>query len=538
MEQTRSDHRSGLSRGVPDTALYPPAHPNQNQEKIQKDFIYLSAKTVGVDLMLATNGAPITSYQLDALYVAGFLDYPSHDVLNSYFDDIEDFNDDVYAAYERKVNRRAQREAELIKEMDGAGVPSILYRDIDFVAIEGLSKIKDGNLVRDIGQIQSDEVDQQTKLSRYLKYQLAKRLLVAAGKEPDEHRLAGIALGIYLRDGEQFGKKISSFQSEVNKASDGFISQAEVELAADATKIYDYIYPERRKKFLKELSTTANKPIVLPLDEAKKAYNLNPELEVSIDFNRKALLIGEVAVNHVLESGYRTNQIHKLGGLLLKGPGDYNLSSANAYEYAKWSKEDCIEYGRWLVNILNEYDSDLTARRITNAHRLGIGPGIRTLFYKHFTGARDFYKAVGATKRKKGRFAHWGADEWLAWSQRVRADNGGRFTDEIIKANSLENPDDPTLRIAKLHSSIAEFDRGVGQKPYNEKMTFEQCMDMIFKFVDEKHRLPHRKEYKPAFGLPSLNSIYMHCGGMANVRRIVNEQLANGEDLADSALAA
>lgn len=499
------------------------------QRKIHES-IYFNANEVGVDLLSATNGQYITHENLLALNFRGYLDVTPSEIYQVFYD-LDDYNSIVRSHWEEDLANKKGEQQKILDEIAAAtDMPDKLFHKLDKVwsgKIKKVSKINKSPVkTADIGVLVDEPISDSERIHRYTKYRLAQHLLTGTGVSSE--RLMGISIGIFLsdskpteRDSSQRGSLISSFQSEIRKVSQDSVTQADVELAADSFGWFDYIYPQIREKYLKTISDAAREPIVIPLDNSQLAYRLDTS-EVSIDVEARKLLIGETAVRSALEKAGKPENIHKLGELLVRECTDYRLGKRSSYEYKNMRRHDYIDYGKWLLKLVKPYDKDMTARLITTSNRLGLGPGVHSIT-NQFGNLRAFYESSGAVKKPKGRFAHWQQQQWLDWLDKVETVTGENVTKASIREYSKKHPEEPTLRMLIKAGGINYFRKAANRKAYNEKMTAEECVSMVSNFVVQNGRMPKRKEYRPAFGLPSLNSIYIHCGGMVNVRKLVEE---------------
>ena len=484
---------------------------NRNPEKIRRDFIYTSAKEIGADLMLATEGEYITEDNLHALQLRGCLDYSTRDILDSYFDDLEDLNNDVRQTYVERLEEDNLKKQQVLAEIARSQIPDNLFSVVKF---EG-----------GMGYIQDESVDEEEKITRYSKFTLAKQLLQEVKKDISEQRLVGIAMGIFLEDESLEGKKISSYQSEIRRASTDNILQADVEIAAEVAGRYDLIYPERKKAYLASIKNAATKPIIVPLREKQNVYDLTTP-EVSIDIKRKRLLVGAEALRAALERGSKRESIHKIGELLLKDSVEYRLGRLDPYQYKSWDRQEYIRYGRWLLTVIEPQRGRLNARLIARARKLDLGPGIDAIASK-FSGLPEFYRALDINARSKGRFSHWALEDWVAWASLGSAENGGKITRDIIVTRSQQNSNEPTWKMMKNGAgTLSRLVEAMGLEPYHKMTSLEACVQRGIQFVEQTGRMPQKSDFREDTVLPGLNPIYKYCGGIVNFRNLISEELS------------
>ncbi|HET9721899.1 MAG TPA: hypothetical protein VFP32_02620, partial [Candidatus Saccharimonadales bacterium] len=447
MEQGVANPRT---RYTPSESLGVPTHTPNNRtlDKRQKDFIFISAQSVGLDLMRATNGEPISESDLLGLQFRGFLDNSTEEILeNSYFDGIDDFNDVARTAYEDYQAENVEKRQLILSEIKESKLPAILFKKVEFVSVKGLSitkKLESGKhyLVKDVGVITDEPVDDDEAITRYMKYKLAKKLLNEARGEVSQPRLIGIAMGIFLEEPKadpnhdkpermlvngttEYGKKISSYQSEVYKASNSVISQADVEAAALAAEMYEFIFPERVKEHYRMLRKAARAPVIINLKQKEQAYQFRTS-EISIDIKRRRLLIGETAVKSVIEKGANPDNIYKLGQLLLVKNLEVNFTDPNHYAYKNWQKDDYLAYGQWLLKLIDP--AKLNKNVLVNATHLGLGPGPKGIAGTYGNNVSFFSELERPGLSQYGMYNDWEFQDFVEHIKNVATEIGRRPT--------------------------------------------------------------------------------------------------------------
>ena len=496
----------------------------KTEHRQRQQSVFLESTSIGVDLMFATGGQQIEAEDLLSLQHSGHLDASLGEITDVFYD-LEDFNDIVSSHYAEQHGKRTEQRQAILDEIEQADdLPPELFWTVERCTTPR------GTITGE-ALILNEPTDEATRIERYAKYRLAQQLLV--DRDLGRRRLLAMALGVSIVDGapeslEQYkGKLFSSYQSEITKASWETIRQAEVELAADARGWFDYVFPAVREKHLEEVRKTANEPIILPLAESYHAYKLQTP-EVFIDKRYRRLLVGNRALQSVLERGIKPKNILNVGELLVGTTVELKLGELNPYQYSDWEKQRFLDYGQWLIQLIAPYQKELNARTIAKSSKLGLGPGVDAIISpRAFGSLTQYYRELALSRRPRGKFAHWQSEEWAQWAQRVAADNDGKLTREIIVARSQEDTEEPTWKmVLNGVGNMTNLLALIGREPYHRKQSLEECLEGGIRFFLEEGRLPQKKDFHAgAANLPRLAPIYKYCGGIRNFGLLIEETL-------------
>jgi hypothetical protein len=128
-----------------------------------------------------------------------------------------------------------------------------------------------------------------------------------------------------------------------------------------------------------------------------------------------------------------------------------NVKSAKTY-----SREECLEHGRWLAGLLQEHRPEESPPRLYQKYlyrlgSLGIGCGLYRV-YSQFGSFKAFAAEVGATTTQTHPFATWNFDDYLAYHKKLTSHLGRRprYTDYNKYAPVLGGPTFRTLWRGKI----------------------------------------------------------------------------------------
>ncbi len=238
----------------------------RNQDRLAKDrqtvekerqawIISHTAVGLAADLAVARGHTEIDEADLEALQKRGFLDFTPAQVLEACnCRNITDFQEFTGAIYQEHMEREQAQREELLQtietELSSGELPKDLFRAFE----ETKGKFKFTRR-----QISDDE-----RLERYTKYKVAERLTpnlddprVGGRTDGSTERRVRIVLGF-----SEIGNGISSFNSEIHKSNSALSparARMEVERIANDNNWYNYIYPERREKYLQKLAAVTKK---------------------------------------------------------------------------------------------------------------------------------------------------------------------------------------------------------------------------------------------------------------------------------------
>ncbi|MBI5906473.1 hypothetical protein HY857_00270 [Candidatus Saccharibacteria bacterium] len=183
-------------------------------------------------------------------------------------------------------------------------------------------------------------------------------------------------------------------------------------------------------------------------EDAPKQNFRQPEYGFDVISGR--FLLGQEAIDAHVEIGGHPADIHELSELLLTDELD-NLP-ANHYNERRskrLSKEECIVYGKWLLNIIALEDKVLNGMVLSRAHKIGLGPNKDYLVQPRlFDSLANFYIAIDAHGTMQNKlFDTWGIDDFVNYVSRIGRELGRKPTQVDINARSKESPQNPSSHI-------------------------------------------------------------------------------------------
>ncbi|HET9850797.1 MAG TPA: hypothetical protein VFP35_04230 [Candidatus Saccharimonadales bacterium] len=474
--------------------------------------LFQDVKNLFVEYGLASGGLMPSRGNLAALHRHGYLSLSPAEALKAcQCDDYDELAELMRPWYEDEVASRQAEESAILLEIEQARVdklvPEILFKKILKQKSPERQAIIDsgGKDKNDIGLITEEEVSPLEKIERYKKYQLVQRLLADVETNETstswtERRKLGIVLGLYLDDSLAQGKlQERSFTKELCKANasidDGFV---EFEAGND----FDYIFPQVVREGCDQLLSSAN------------------DKEYFYDKIDKVALVGKLAVKEYKEASGRQKGITKLGELLVKKSVDINIAFKNRAKYRHWEREDFIDYGYWLLEMLTPgHKLDLAV--LTRASQLGIGPG-PTVIRGAFNGLANFYQQLPMEGSHHGLFADWSFKDYVVHVAKIAAENGGKVSREIIEQRIADGAVEPSFSHICREAGPLEvlLPAASLEPPANTKMTRQQCLEIGLRYANE-HGVPSYADIEASPDLPSETPIRRCFGTTAEYQRLL-----------------
>src|ERR1035441_103321 len=184
------------------------------------------------------------------------------------------------------------------------------------------------------------------------------------------------------------------------------------------------------------------------------------------------LELGRLAILYPAEESHQTTgaaegEIVPLNEVLLSK--DYSNIGASDYDHldvSQWTREDCIEYGRWLDSITKDPQhekSSLTEQMIIRAHYLGIGPGKWHIKHKDlYPKISNYYRAIGIQpKHEVHKYDSWSDQKLADYAETVFLDLQSESAERAGKPPSLVREVEQRAQLG-LGPSISIFRRDGG----------------------------------------------------------------------------
>lgn len=484
---------------------------------------WVRAVEIGAVYTEAT-GQPIGINQLYALHVNGYAPDPE-DIIRIFYS-LDDFNSFAEEEYIASLEKRKEKKEELLQLIE----VDIIHRSIDprlFLASEGYvsdeQKIKAiaGRKVKNYKvRLTDTQVDEDEKIRRYLLYKIVEELTAnldntveqqksVNGLPPAERRL-NIVLGFNV----ETGSKISSLHAELSKSNSLLTvekAREAVDLISDDRGWDQYIDRDSRRRWLNEVVSASQ--------------------EYRFDKTGAAIPIGNIAIKGAKIIPSDDEQSPTIVDLIAGEEIDIKMTRKNIS--ANWSKDDYLEYGKWLVSILSPRDVELSSIMIQNASRLGLGPGVDAII-KVFGSVKEFYRELGIVKDADEKdFENWTVDDSIAYVRAVASRHEGKITHRILKAeyqqarkNGVLVPSVHQLRKSANGDLKDLFEMaGVYSQPF--EMSHETCINQVIDFIQREKRLPRKEDYIKSRDLPSTATAHRYFGGYKNLTNKAVEALQN-----------
>jgi hypothetical protein len=534
MEQARFDHKSGAVRYLPDVATCSPIKSNTNPEKRRRDqLLFDETIRLGGDWLAASGGVSLTEKQFSSLYEAGFVSYPAGGVLEI-FHDWEDYQRIAEIFYADSVEAQSKKEVELYKaikqECEIGVAPEVFLREFALYTVGYCEVAPASGQKGKVKKLQRYEetggqADVKTVIQRYSKYQLADHLLKdRPSNEPvSERRKASIAMGFGIDN----GKPLSSFSGAM-KNSFQFLLDSDVERASEELGIYDYIYPNSRSSHLKSL-LAATRPkrvnINYKLSFPLELLDYEPE-ETYYDLDRTNLILGQTAVQAAMVKG---RNILSLTQLLSDQDCDI-ASKADRQRFKEWTKEDCLNYGRWLIKILNG-ESRFTYYTLERASKLRLGLGINGVSNRFEGSLNGYFEELQVSKKNvRGRYNNSSYQDMVDHVKLVADQNAGKISERLLRQYYQEQKEkgikvpSPAIIQKVCNAQIGEVFEAAGFK-VKRKVDAEACIFGAVRFYDENGRFPKVADIIETPYLHSWPTIRRYCGSISGLTELAQRAM-------------
>lgn len=188
------------------------------------------------------------------------------------------------------------------------------------------------------------------------------------------------------------------------------------------------------------------------MESPETAAEVGAQPEYYYDLSSGSMLLGRAAVESYIESGGHPADIIGLGTVLRDTDIELPIKS-RGIDTDDWQRQDYINYGRWLVNIINpptdRKSKTLNERILARARDLGIGPNpyrlIKTAGFKHTV---NFYHELGLEnaqlRRDNHAFDDWDDAKYGDYLRSIGAKIGRRPSREDIRSESMDDPTRPS----------------------------------------------------------------------------------------------
>lgn len=496
--------------------------PEELKQWEKDQYIFISGIQTAVDYALASGGVLPNEDNLEALYKNSYVDYPPEEIMRAtQCENTAELQSLIQSYYEDDLAQRQDYEVKVLDEILASRSKGLLPDKL-FMAIlknksfQQLERESNGDKSRwDRAILLDIEIPPSEKITRYKRWQLVEQLVHFSENE-DEQKIRDRKLNIVLGVNVRNEAVLSSFQSEIIK-SNSSLSADDVELAAVGPD-FDYIFPGIRQRMLEDIKRAGTPIPPVKLPDPNSYY----------DTKTRKFLTPKQAER--VPKNWRKN-IRKLGELLLDQSVKLDPLDRNPLKYHEWRKKDYIRYGKWLLDILEPYDREITARIIRRAHQLfDQGPSEHAIENSFEEGVYGFHAAIDRPKMKKGRFSHWEFEEWTQWIDEIAEENNGEVSGKIIRQRTKDGRDGPTWKMVKKIGGFEQFLKE-GRRTYRQRVNLETCISAGVRYARKNDgMIPGHKEAETSSELPSTNSIYKYCGSIPNFKKLVAERLVSTDN--------
>ncbi len=158
--------------------------------------------------------------------------------------------------------------------------------------------------------------------------------------------------------------------------------------------------------------------------------------EYYFDLLSGQLLIGKVALEAHVEAGGHPADIHSLEKMLTGPDIKIEPNQYEALNTKNWSREEFINYGQWLADVVNRPNTEYQLDRNTliRAYRLGLGPGYLSIMNQdRFGSLSNFYTAIGLKNAKRReQYTNWEIENYITYIRNVATELGRIPTREML----------------------------------------------------------------------------------------------------------
>jgi len=257
--------------------------------------------------------------------------------------------------------------------------------------------------------------------------------------------------------------------------------------------------------------------------------------EIWIDTRLGELLVGEAAISQRLEQT-GPGDIAPLRDILLarefKIAGDFEKA-----DVTDWQKDDYINFGKWVFNVLNKDEEPAVAVSWTHVERLyslGLGPsGYRIHRSPHFQGMKGFREAIGSpiTYREQRSVYRetWGAQDYEKYIEDQEIALDRKLTRDEINALARQNKGPHSQTIVSNYGLLRDIDTNRGYYR-SEGMTEDNLLEWGVDVMRANNGLLHwTMPYilsRRRQGIPA-RTIHDKVGGFGKFRRRTQELYAD-----------
>jgi hypothetical protein len=226
----------------------------------------------------------------------------------------------------------------------------------------------------------TERVSDEKIIERYAKYTLLNHLkqqrlgLETSGMS--DNRLLSICMGFTLDSGKPLGSFLGCIQN-----SHPDLKKEDLDHLIEELDLYDDIYPNSRTHHLGILMEVGN-----------SSYR-NPA---------SVLWTGKKATKSYLHWQRTRRRFSDIGNLLVSEDFEApEIDDRRPREVYGWSREECIKYGHWLVDLVQKSSGEPKINKaiIDRADILGVGLGSHRII-KRFGSMAKFYAELGAVDAK------------------------------------------------------------------------------------------------------------------------------------------
>jgi hypothetical protein len=346
-------------------------------EDVSQQIIIDEATILGSDWLEATNGQSVTKRQYTSLYKKGYTSAEPEIIINL-FGSWYLYQKATRLSKDEREQAAAESRAQLLRtiyeESEVGIIPSGLLKEVAAVEYSKVSwEQQDRPKPRKLNRyfLTENKASDEKIIERHAKYTLINYLFtnVHEGNLSEEK-----ALNIILGFNQKTGKTLPGFKDSIKKANT-YIKDEDIHHAIDELDLYDSIYPGSRANHLQALV------------EAGTAHKNGDSV----------IWIGKQATKSFLHWNKTKKDYEDIGPALVsenfEAPEFIDERPRESYG---WSKEECIKYGRWLIELVEKTTGEpqLDEEIINRADQLGIGLSSHRL-KKRFRNLANFYINLG-----------------------------------------------------------------------------------------------------------------------------------------------
>jgi hypothetical protein len=513
--------------------------PGLRKQEFQKEnFIFHDAIHLAIEVAEASGGSLPTEAQFDLLYQNGYIAYASDEVVSIFYG-WQDYHQVAATYYEDFLDEKDSKKREILEtiqiERQLGRLPDKLfktrehYRAVD----ENGETLKGNHAIR--YSLTEEDASEITQLSRYAKYGVLEHLLRGCnGQEMTDENKLNIVLGFT----QATGKAKTSFIGAIRSARPE-ISVADIENAVELLGFYEYIYPKSRKSYLEELLHAAGSNLAensginhtaesTTLETEKSTKDDKTKPEIYYDLTDGKLIIGRLALESYLFDYGSFANVQELEALLISD--DLQVESfARPHISRKWSNQDMVNYGQWIVGLIEPGGHILRQKTLKRAYELGLGPHPDTMIRKNrFLSLKDYFKAIDFKGRSRYKqYDDWEFEDFVKHIKNVIDEIGVTPTRAMLSQRIKEGHDEPSPKIIDKVGGLSNILESAGLNRYNKKTDRNSCIERGIHFFNEFGRLPNAKDIDENSDLPSRFPVNKYCGGVRSYQQMILQRVSN-----------